>query len=180
MWGSQPWRTECNQSRLSPSTPGPRKASGLTDKKPQAALLPREPPSTLLLLALEPEHKTYRNAQQGNPAPMAPQPPGHKKQGQRTLSSSRVNTWNLPPTPNQGFGRRPRRGLPPEEILSSEERLKGEEILLRVVIQWSSTTRVYEHHVHTFGLRAGGVPKGFTVNCILKRLDKIKIRCAHK
>ena len=49
-----------------------------------------------------------------------------------------------------------------------------------MVIQWSSTTHIYEHHVHTAGLRAGGVPKGFTVNCILKRLDKIKIRGAHK
>ena len=63
VWGSQPWRTERNQSRLSPSVPGPRKASGLTDKNPQAALLHREAPSTLLLRALEPEHKTYRNAQ---------------------------------------------------------------------------------------------------------------------
>lgn len=35
VWGSQPWRTDCNQSRLSPSIPGPRKASGLTARIPR-------------------------------------------------------------------------------------------------------------------------------------------------
>lgn len=35
VWGSQPWRTDCNQSRLSPTIPGPRKASGLTARIPR-------------------------------------------------------------------------------------------------------------------------------------------------
>lgn len=40
----------------------------------------------------------------------------------------------------------------------SEERL-GEELLLRAFIQWSSTTRIYEHLLHTVRLGAIGVPK---------------------
>ena len=40
----------------------------------------------------------------------------------------------------------------------SEKRL-GEELLLRVFLQWSSTTHIHDHLLHTVRLGAIGVPK---------------------
>lgn len=116
------------------------------------------------------------------PSSDAPSARGAQEAGSRDPKLFRSKTLGIshPPTAKDLQESRDRPATQGNPKYGSEERL-GEVLLLRErAFSHQQPAHLYEDPLHTVRAGAAGVPKWFTMNCIAKMLDKMKIRCAHK